>query len=119
YGPHAVGTAPVWVRSLFEHDPPLVRVWAAAARSVKKSAALLKELNELNIGLQQIRCLYVNRTVVVSCEAEIESIEPGQLGRLVNRVGTTSEHVGQLIAAMYGGERVTLVDSDTLPVSRE
>ena len=105
----------VWVRPMFDESPALVRVWAAALHGVKKSAALLTEINEINVGLTRIRCVLLGRNVTITAEAELESIEPGELGRLVTLVGQTAEHVGELIHAVFGGDmplRVGVVRDD-------
>lgn len=108
-----VGDMVVWTRPVLGDDPPLVRVWTPAARGVKKSAALLTEINDLNVGLDRVRCLLSNGTVIISAEVEIEALDEGQLGRLVTHVGETAHHVGHLIAAVYGGESAAItVDED-------
>src|SRR3954453_18989845 len=94
----------VWVRPMLDESPPLVRVWMTALRGAKKSAALLTEINDINVGLNQVRCVLLGKAVVVTAEAELESIEPGELGRLVTLVAHTAEHVGELIHAVFGGE---------------
>lgn len=94
----------VWVRPLIHHDPPLVRVWTPAVHDVKKSARLLTELNDLNVGMSQTRCLLSGTSVMVVAEVEIESLTDGLLGRLVTQVGETAAHVGALIATVFGGE---------------
>ena len=93
----------VWVRPLLGESPALVRVWTPAAHGVKRSAALLKEINELNTGLNQVRCFLVESDVMISAEMELESVEAGELGRLVTRVGETAEHIGELITTVFGG----------------
>ncbi len=109
----------VWTRVALGHEPPLVRVWAPAADGVKKSLALFAEINELNIGLGQVRCTWFERTVLVSAEVEIESVQPGQLGRLVAHVGATARHVGELIATVHGGVAVAVsADADQEPADR-
>ena len=95
----------VWVRPLFDASPPLVRAWTPAAHGVKKSAALLKEINEVNMGLNQVRCFMVDSNVMISAELELESVEQGEMGRIVTLVGQTAERVGELITTVYGGEQ--------------
>jgi hypothetical protein len=104
-----VDDQPVWVRCLLEHTPALARVWAPAASGVKRSAAVLRELNELNAGLRRLCCILGGGSVQVTSDLEIESIEPGELGRLVEHVGRTARHVGELMATVHGGEAVRLL----------
>src|SRR3954463_7407048 len=94
----------VWVRPMLDESPPLVRVWMTALRGAKKSAALLTEINDINVGLNQVRCVLLGKAVVVTAETELESVEPGELGRLVTLVAQTAEHVGELIQAVFGGD---------------
>lgn len=94
----------VWIRPLLHHEPPLVRVWAPAVHGVKKSARLLAEVNDLNLGMRQIRCTLSGASVIVAAEVEIESVTDGLLVRLVTQVGETAAHVGDLIATVFGGE---------------
>ena len=104
----------VWVRPLLDETPPLVRAWTPAAHGVKRSAALLREINDVNMGLNQVRCFLVGKGVMLSAEIELESVEPGELGRLVTLVGQTAEHVGELITTVFGGEQpfsVSVVES--------
>lgn len=100
----------VWVRPLLEETPALVRVWTPAAHGVKRSAALLKEINEINMGLNRVRCFLLGKAVMVCAEIELESVEAGELGRLVTLVGQTAEHVGELITTVFGGARPFAVD---------
>lgn len=93
----------VCVAPLLTDEPALVRVWSAAAYGVKSSKALLTELNELNAGLRQVRCLLNGAAVLVAAETELESVVPGQLGRLVRHVAGTARHVGELVTTVYGG----------------
>ncbi len=88
----------------WSHGPPLVRVWAPVITEVKVSRALLTELNDLNRGLRQLRCVLDGGAVVLSAELEIESLEPAALWRLVQHVGSAAHHVGTLIATVHGGE---------------
>lgn len=85
------------------HGQPLVRVWAPVITEVKVSKALLTELNDVNLGLRQLRCVLDGGAVVLSAELEIESLEPAALWRLVQHVGSAADHVGTLIATVHGG----------------
>lgn len=108
----AVGDTVVWARPILDHDPPLLRLWAPAAKRVRKSAALLREINDVNLGLQQMQCALYGDMVLISAEVEIELIEPGQLGRLLPRVGQAAEQVGYLIAAVFGGQPAEIAGSE-------
>src|SRR4051812_23338248 len=100
------GGSIVWVRPLLDTEPAMVRVWTMAATEVKPTAALLREVNDINLGLRQLRCVVSpGKIVVIDAELEIESLEPGQLRRLVTGVGEIAEQVGELVTTVYGGRR--------------
>lgn len=96
------GTLAVYVR-LVEQSPPLVRVWSPAAHDLPTTAKVLREVNDVNRGLVGARAFLGGRTLYVAGELEVESVEPGELGRLVERVGTTAVRVGSMLAAVHGG----------------
>lgn len=79
-------------------------MWSTAAYGVKGSKALLAELNDPNGCLRQVRCLLKGVAVVIAAEIEVESVESGELGRLVSHVGGSARHIGELITAVYDGE---------------
>src|SRR3954447_6688023 len=107
------GGAPVWVRPMLDHDPPLARVWTTAAHGVKASAAVLREINDLNAGLRQVRIVLADGVVHLAAEVEAASLEGGQIWRLADHVGTTALHVGELISVVHGGDpRTSLVSDD-------
>src|SRR4051794_5081812 len=109
----AGGDRPVWVRPLLCAETPLVKVWSPAVFGVKGSAALLREINDLNLNLCQVRVVYDDPVVVVASEVEAESVQPGQIGRLAGIVGSTSAGAGTMIAAVFGGEAAfAFVDDD-------
>ena len=98
--PHA--PAPVYVR-LLEDEPPLVRVWSAAAHGLPSTARVLREVNDVNAGLVGARTFLRGGTLYVVGELEVESVEPGELGRLVQRVSDVGGRVGSLLVAVHGG----------------
>lgn len=104
-----VGEVPVVVR-LLTGSPAQVRVWSAAAFCLPSTVKVLREVNDVNVGLSGARCFLVDGTLYVAGELEVVSVEPGELGRLVLRVGTTATRVGSLLVAVHGG---------TLPSVRE
>ncbi|MCW2607334.1 MAG: hypothetical protein JWO60_2027 [Frankiales bacterium] len=95
-------TLAVYVR-LLPGTPPLVRVWAPAASGLPGHAKVLRELNDVNAGLVGARSFLRGGTLYVAGELEVESVEPGELGRLVERVGTTAVRVGSMLVAVHGG----------------
>lgn len=88
-------------------------------RPRRRTAALLREINDVNLGLQQMLCALYGDIVLISAEVEIELIEPGQLGRLLQRVGQAAEQVGCLIAAVFGGQPAEVAGSEQPAADRE
>lgn len=103
----------VRVSPMVGHAPPLVRVWSTVLTEVKVSRALLTELNDVNLGLRQLRCVLDGDAVLLSAELEIESLEPAALWRLVQHVGSAADHVGTLIATVHGGEIQSVIAKRT------
>lgn len=98
-----VGEVPVVVR-LVPGAPPLVQVSSAAAHGLPSTARVLREVNDVNAGLVGARAfLLQDGTLHVVGELEVVSVEGGELGRLVLRVGTTATRVGSLLVAVHGG----------------
>lgn len=96
----------VWVRPSMSLVPVPVRVTAVAAAEVKKSAALLTELNAWNCAVPLVRFVWSHRTIQVWADAVIESIEPGELGHLIRHVAFHAHRIGDVAAAVYGGTRL-------------
>jgi hypothetical protein len=101
-----------WVH-VCDDRAPLARVWSIAVRDVKRSAALLAELNDLNAESRLVRCFWQDRSIVVAAEVVAESIEPGELRRLVRTVSRATRHVGELVAAVFGGHPGCLIEAQS------
>jgi hypothetical protein len=93
----------VWVRPSLEMNPASVRVFSQAAHGVKKSAALLTELNAWNNVIPACRVAWDNGIVRVWGDLTVESIEPGELGWLVRHVARTAQRINEVVCAVYGG----------------
>ena len=96
--------APVYVR-LLDGEPPLVRVWSPGAHDLPGTARVLREVNDVNAGMVGARVFLRGGTLVVAGELEVESVERGELGRLVQRVGTAAGRVGSMLVTVHGGRR--------------
>ena len=80
-----------------------LHVWVLAAMGLKPSATLLREVNELNLSLLGARAeLTPWGYLVLSAEVALESLEPGELGRLVELLTENAERSGPMIQLMYG-----------------
>lgn len=93
----------VWVRLGMSMSPVPVRVSVIAALGVKKSAALLTELNEWNDVVPLVRFVWDRNVIRVWTDAVVESIEPGELGHLIRHVAFHAHRIGDVAAAVYGG----------------
>ena len=99
------------VLRLLPGRPALVRVWAVAAIGLLGTVKMLREVNDVNVGLSGARCFLARGgSLVVVGELEVVSIEPGELGRLVVRVGDTATRVGSMLVAVHGGRLPTARD---------
>src|SRR3954452_11057920 len=63
--PYRRDTAACWV-SVLDSDPIMVRVWGHAADGLKPTAAVLREVNELQCQALTVRIALVGDTVQVS-----------------------------------------------------
>lgn len=80
-----------------------VRVFVHASQELKRSAKLLREVNELNHSLVGARALLTpERRLVLAAEVLAESLEPGELGRLVSVLSENAERSGGMIQLLYG-----------------
>lgn len=94
----------VYLRPLGE--PPVLRVWTVAATGVKGNAPVLRELNSWNTVTCIARAVWRagdgGGHVVVAADAELETVAPGQLGRLAQHVAATAVGVGESLALAAG-----------------
>ena len=86
-----------------EDDCATVRVWAPAAFELKRTAALLRELNDVNCHQRHVRVVWEDGLVVAVSERAVKSVEVGELGWLVRLVAECASRVSELVAAVYGG----------------
>jgi hypothetical protein len=109
--PFRGATAMCWVR-VVPSTPPMVRVWAHAALEVRRSAALLTELNEIASGTLSVSVYWDEGTVVV--QQTVSPVELGApvLGQAVRSVSSVADDVGPLIAASFGGRTPFLPQID-------
>lgn len=112
--PYRYGTAACWVR--VEHGSPLaLRVMAHAAHSVKRTAKLLAELNEISSRTRFGSVTWVNG--VVSCQYAVpaSAVDAEVLGEVCRLVGSQADQLGELLATVFGG----ITPFDPEPVAEE
>jgi hypothetical protein len=105
--PFAHESAVYYVSLLEAADTWWVRVWSVAATGVRGNAALLRELNDVTSRSPLVKVVWRQRAVHVEGVLHGSAVHEESLGRLCVAVGETSASIGQLVAAVYGGEAVT------------
>lgn len=100
--PFTKGTAVYFVS--VRSDGKKVKVWATAVSGVKPIAAVLREVNEINTGLQHSRAFVTKDRLVIEGVLPVDGLTPEDLRDLCVEVGNVADEVGQLISTVYGGE---------------
>ena len=84
-----------------------VRVWSVAATGVRGTAPLLRELNEVTSSSPLVKAVWRKGAVHVEGVLHASGVHEESLGRLCVAVGETASTIGQLVAAVYGGEALS------------
>lgn len=92
-----------WVR-VETFRPALVRVFAHAAYQVKRSAALLSEINTLNARSRLATVSWSDGVVSVSCALPAESLDRPSLRLALDSVTHVADDISELTAAVFGGQ---------------
>ncbi len=100
--PYRVGTAACWV-SVHDMGPATVEVFGHAALGVPRSEKLLRELNELNVASGVPTFYWSGGFVVAKHSLLAASVDRKQLRRVCGAIGGAANHVGTLMAPLYGG----------------
>lgn len=82
----------------------LLRIWSHAAYGVQPTKSVLREVNSTNEQAMHCRAYMTGETLMVEAFVPIESLIPGYLVAVCQEVGATADRVGQLLAAVYGGQ---------------
>jgi hypothetical protein len=96
------GTAAVYVRVVGGRSP-MVRVFAHAAWGVKQTAAVLREINELNTRTVSATVSIDDDTILVVQTLYASSLDRPTLAQAYHQVGTVADDIGTLAAAMFDG----------------
>ena len=92
-----------WATLLVEESTTWARFWTVAARDLKRSAKLLREVNEINTGLRGCRVLLTDGgQLIVAAEVLAESLEPGEVELVVGRITSCATSVGELVQLFHG-----------------
>lgn len=84
----------------------LLKIWSHAAYGVKPTKSVLREVNSTNERLMHCRAYMSGETLVVEAFVPIQPLVPGYLVAVCHELGSTADRVGQLLAAVYGGQVV-------------
>jgi hypothetical protein len=93
----------VYARLIHHADQVWVRLWTQAACGLRRTAKLLREVNEVNqrhVGTRVV--LTDDGGLIAAAEVRADSVEPGELGTLVQALSDTVTEVGGLIQIVYG-----------------
>lgn len=117
---HGVGLVevdgvPVWVVVDVDTTPEAVRVQAEVVDGLRPTAAVLREVNELNRELRWVRLVLDRDCLVVSADLVAESVEPGELGLAVRQVVEVANGPARLLATVHGGSPRTLARARDRP----
>jgi hypothetical protein len=100
--PFRTGSCLGWVR--VEPQPPvMVRVFAHVAYDVKRSAALLKELNALNVRSRMATVCWADGTVAVHSALPVDAVDRATLRLALDTVSKVADDISELVAAVFGG----------------
>lgn len=97
------GTAACWVSILDTGDVPLVRVFAYAADGIKPSAALLRELNDIQLRCATAAVMWSGKRILVSQTISPVGLTQPVLAQAVEAVGNVADDIGLLLAGVFGG----------------
>jgi hypothetical protein len=92
-----------WVR-VEPQRPVLVRVFAHAAYEVKRSVALLKEINALNVRSRFATVCWAGGVVSVHSALPAESVDRATLRLALDTVTSVADDISVLTAAVFGGQ---------------
>ena len=92
-----------WVR-VEPQRPVLVRVFAHAAYEVKQSAALLKEINALNVRSRLATVSWSAGVVSVHSALPAEAVDRATLRLALDTVTRVADDISVLTAAVFGGQ---------------
>ena len=84
-------------------DEGWVRVWMVGATGLRRSAKLLREVNDLKVSIRVARVMLTEGSqLIVAGEVRAESLEPGELGELVRIVAQCAARIGELVQIVHG-----------------
>jgi hypothetical protein len=100
--PFRAGVAACWVR-VDSQVPVLVRVFGHAVVDVKRSAGLLRELNDVNGRARTTSAAWDAGVVRVSAMVHPDALGRKSLRHALDAVASVSNDLGPMLASVYGG----------------
>lgn len=100
--PYRMGTAACWV-SMYA-DPPRVRVFGYAARGLKPTQSLLREVTDLNARSLWAKVVLEAGIAQTRVDLHWSAVDRPALNRAVQAVGQVADEVGTLLASVHGGQ---------------
>ena len=101
--PFGDGTTTVYVT--VEPVPGLgVCVWSYAARGVKRSMSVLREINDLNAQSRLSKVMWLHGAIRVELRLPADQVSAQSLARACGHVEGTAADIGQMFAVVHGGE---------------
>lgn len=101
--PFRSGTAACWVSILATDDVPYVRVFAHAAHSIKPTAAMFRELNDIQLRTTSCSIMWASGEVIVSQTISPIGLTGPVLAQAINAVGGVAADIGLLLALTFNG----------------
>jgi hypothetical protein len=103
YSLRTEGGVLVYARLIHDADQVWVRLWTQVAHGLRRTAKVLREVNEINQRHVGCRVLLTDDgTLIAAAEVRADSVEPGELGTLIGILSDTVTEVGGLIQIVYG-----------------
>ena len=99
--PFRAGQAMGWVS--IESQPPAVRVFAHAARGIKRSAKVLAEVNELSASARWAKVFWHDDIVFVSRALDLEGADSSSIRLACDTVAAVAEEIAPMLAMVFGG----------------
>ena len=101
--PFRRGTAAGWVTVIDADELPMVRVLAVAAVDIKPTAAVHRELNDIQQRCTSAAVLWADGRVYVSQTISPIGLTRPVLAQALNAVGEVADDIGLLLAGMFNG----------------
>lgn len=93
-----------------EEEPGLgVCVWSYAARGVKGTVRVLREVNDLNISSRLCKVMWRDGVVRVELRLPADQVSAQSLERACGHVEGIASDIGQMFAVVHGGVGVPVV----------